>query len=166
MRKARLILLSLAAGCATPSQDAERVRVDRQLNELYRPLLALVAESRVSVEDFMKTKLMRDWIFPLKGDEVTLWLEKAEGELMPRNERMCALIREKRDLVDGPELPATFKALLEHQDSWRELHEKWRKDKTPYPWHSRTPFPRRLEPELEEYIKTLEQKKAALAKPG
>lgn len=158
--------LLLLAGCAGPGKNDGPARTERQLNELYRPLLALVAESRVSVEEFMKTKLGRDWIFPLKGDEVKLWLEKAEKDLMPRNERMCALIREKRDLVEGGELPATFKAMLEHQDSWREQHEKYRKDQVPYSWHSRTPFPRRLEPELEETIRKLEQRLAEAKKAG
>jgi len=160
-------LMVLSGGCgAAPEKKGEAVRTERQLDELYRPLLKLVAESRVSVEEFMKTTLGRDWIFPLKGDEVKLWLEKAEKDLLPRNERMCALIREKRDLVDGAELPATFKAMLEHQDSWRELHEKYKKDQVPYPWHSRTPFPRRLEPELEETILKLEQRLAESKKPG
>lgn len=156
-------VILLLGGCAGAGRDEERVRVERQLNELYRPLLALVEESKASVEDFMKTKLGRDWIFPLENpEEVKLWLAKAEGDLMPRNERMCALIRSKRDLVDGPELPANWTALLEHQDGWRGLHEKYKKDGVAYHWHSPTPFPRRLGPELGESIRKLEQRLAGL----
>jgi hypothetical protein len=169
MNKLLAIVLLAGWGCAAsgPSRDEQIARVDRQLNELYKPLLGLVEESKASVETFMKTKLNRDWIFPLeKPEEVKLWLEKAEGDLMPRNERMCALIRSKRDLVDGPDLPPTWKSLLEHQDGWRALHEKYKKDRVPYPWHAPTPFPRRLEPELEESIRKLEERRAELKKAG
>lgn len=160
--------VAILGGCASsgPTVDEQRVRVERQLNELYRPLLAMIGESKASVEDFMATKLGRDWIFPLeKPEEVKAWLQKAEGDLMPRNERMCALIRAKRDLVDGPELPATWTALLVHQDGWRALHEKYKKDGVAYSWHSPTPFPRRLQPELEESIKALEARLAGLNAP-
>jgi hypothetical protein len=158
----------LAGGCSAPApaRDEKLARVERQLDELYRPLLALVRESHQSVQDFMKTKLGRDWIFPLENDaEVKLWLEKAEGDLMPRNEKMCALIRSKGDLADGPELPASWKALLEHQDGWRALHEKWKKDHVAYSWHSPTSFPKRLESELEGAVKELEKRRDELRKP-
>jgi len=167
MTRAMGILILLGAGCAgpAPTRSDERARVERQLNELYRPLLALVQESHLSVQDFMKTKLGRDWIFPLeKEEEVKLWLVKAETDLMPRNERMCALIRSKADLVDGPELPPTWKALLEHQDGWRAIHEKWKTDHVPYHWHSPTPFPKRLESELESSIQKLEKRRDELKK--
>jgi hypothetical protein len=166
------IVLILAAGCAgaPTGEQKEATRIDRQLSELYRPLLALVVESRASVEKFMETKLKREYIFPtdrpLEGEELKLWLAQAEGDLMPRNERMCALIRGKRDLVDGPDLPASFKALLEHQDAWRALHEKWKKDKVPYAWRSSAPFPKQLQGDLEAGIEILEKRRSALPKPG
>jgi hypothetical protein len=170
-RRSRLLglLIFVLGGCAgaDTARNEELTRVERQLNELYRPLLALVQESHASVQDFMKSKLGRDWIFPLENDrEVALWLEKAEGDLMPRNERMCALIRSKRDLVDGPDLPPNWKALLEHQDSWRALHEKWKKEHLRYDWHSPTSFPKRLESELEASIQLLEKRRDELRKSG
>jgi len=161
------VVMLVGGGCSAAGERTheELVRVERQLKELYRPLLALVQESHLSVQDFMKTTLGRDWIFPLeKEEEVKLWLAKAETDLMPRNERMCALIRSKQDLVDGPGLPPTWKALLEHQDGWRAVHEKWKKDQVPYPWHSPTPFPKRLESDLEAAIQKLEQRRDELKK--
>ncbi len=161
------ILLLVAGGCSTAgaTKNEELSRVERQLKELYKPLLVLVQESHASVQDFMKTKLGRDWIFPLeKEEEVKLWLAKAESDLMPRNERMCDLIRSKGDLVDGPELPPSWKALLEHQDGWRAVHNQWKKDHIPYHWHSPTSFPKRLESELEKTIETLEKRRDELKK--
>jgi hypothetical protein len=166
------LLVLFGGGCSGPdtAKQEELGRVERQLSELYRPLLALVAESRASVEDFMKTKLGRDWIFPFEkgreAEELKLWLEKAEGDLMPRNERMCALIRSKKDLVDGPDLPPSWKALLDHQDGWRAAHEKWKKDHVPYSWHAPSPFPKRLESELETTVQKLEKRRDGLKKPA
>jgi hypothetical protein len=160
-----LLVLS-AGGCggaAGSSANPDLVHVERQLDELYRPFLALVRESHASVQDFMKTKLGRDWIFPLENEaEVKAWLEKAESDLMPRNERMCALVRSKRDLVDGPDLPPNWKALLEHQDGWRALHEKWKTQHVAYSWHSPTAFPKRLEAELVADVERLEKRRDQL----
>jgi len=154
------ILLIGIGGCETAPSKQEIER--KQSEELYQPLLALVKESKASVEKFLETKLKRDYIFPtdraLEGEELKLWLEQAEGDLMPRNEKMCALIRAKRNpAVDGPDLSKQFQALLDHQDAWRAMHQKWKKDKVPYSWHSSSPFPRLLQRELEDRIKAPEK---------
>jgi hypothetical protein len=152
------LMAGLLAGCAGEPAAPERPRAERQLEELYRPLLALVVESRESVTGFLKV-LGRDWIHPnegeLQGRERELWLEKAEKDLMPRNDRMCALVRAKRDLVDGP-LPETWQALLDHQDRWKADHAQWKKDGKPYGLRARNPFPRYLEAELRKDIERLE----------
>jgi len=164
-----LLTLTLAACSSGPSapQQADAAKIDRQLTELYRPLAALVEESRLSVQDFMK-KEGRQQVLPSDrpptDDELKRWIAKFEGDLMPRNERMCALIRSKRDLVDGPELPASWQALLEHQDGWRAAHEKWTKEGVAYPFHAPTPFPRSLERELKASIAALEARRDALKK--
>lgn len=163
-----LFLVLGSAGCATaPSNEAQIARIDRQLNELYRPLLKLVEESRDSAEAFLKV-LGREYVFPtdrpLEGEELKLWLAKAENDLQPRNEKMCAIVRAKRDLVDGEE-PPSFEALLAHQDAWRALHEQWKKDGKPYAWRSPTPFPRALERDLKAGIKRLEDRRLLLSAP-
>src|SRR5579862_7089076 len=105
-------LVLWAAGCAVPAptRNEELVRVERQLAELYRPLLALVRESHASVQDFMKSRLGGDWIFPLENEaEVQAWLEQGEVRMMPRNVRMCALVVSKPEPADGPDLPPNVK---------------------------------------------------------
>ena len=140
---------------------ADNSRIERQLNELYRPLLALVEESRLSYLDFKKRE-GREELLPtdrtLTDEEMKRYLEHIEKDMFPRNEKMCALIRSKRDLVDGPDLPASWKALLEHQEGWREDHTKWRKEGVAYPFHARTSFPRTLERELRASIAELERR--------
>ena len=151
----------LLAGCASGPTREEIARIDRQLSELYRPLLALVEESRMSYLEFKK-KEGRQELLPtdrtLTDEELKRYVDQIEKEMLPRNERMCALIRSKRDLVDGPE-PASWKALFEHQDGWREDHEKWRKEGVAYPFHARTSFPRSLERELRASIADLEARR-------
>ena len=167
--KRAIVLTLLLAGCASgPSEkESEAARIDRRLVELYRPLAALVEESRLSVQDFLK-KEGRIQIMPtdrtLTDEELKRWIEKAEKDLLPRNDKMCALIRSKKDLVEGGTLPKSWQALLEHQDGWREDHDKWRKEGVAYPFHARTSFPRLLEKELKASIAALEERKAALAK--
>lgn len=155
MRRAILASLILA-GCS--SGPAEANRIDRQLSELYRPLLALVEESRQSYLDFKKKEGRQELLptdRPLTDEELKRYIDQIEKEMMPRNEKMCAIIRSKRDLAEGPE-PASWQALLDHQDGWREDHEKWRKDGVAYPFHARTSFPRSLERELRASIADLE----------
>src|SRR4051812_35545971 len=129
-RESFLILCAILGGCASgpAPEQKEAARIDRQLAELYRPLAALVEESRLSVQDFLK-KEGRTQILPSDREptdlELKRWIEKAETDLMPRNDRMCALIRTYPDLVEG-ERPSGWQALLEHQDGWKAAHEKWR----------------------------------------
>lgn len=168
MKRALLVSLTLAAGCASgPSEnDKELGRIERQLAELYRPLVELVAESRESIIAFKK-KEGREEILPtdrtLSDEEMKRWIDQIEKVIFPRNERMCALIRTKRDLVDGP-LPASWQALLEHQEGWRQEHDNWRKNGVEYPYHARTGFPRTLERELKAEIAKLEARRDALKK--
>ena len=162
IRKAPILVgLILIAGCASGPTPEELARINRQLDELYRPLLALVEESRVSYLAFKK-KEGREELLPtnrtLTDEELKRYLDQIEKDMMPRNEKMCALIKSKRDLVDGADLPASWKALIEHHEGWREDHEKWRKEGVAYPFHARTGFPRMLEKELREKIQELEKK--------
>ena len=165
----RALLLSLIlAGCASGSDRQEKIaRIERQLNELYQPLVALVEESRVSITDFKK-KEGRQEILPtdrtLTDAEMQRWTDQIEKVIFPRNEKMCALIRSKQDLIDEGFLPKSWQALLEHQDGWREEHNKWRKEGVAYPFHARTGFPRTLEKELRACIAALEERKATLLK--
>ena len=168
--KRAFILAMILGGCASgPSSEeiAEAARIDRQLTELYRPLAALVEQSRLSYVNFKK-KEGREELLPtdrtLTDEEMKRYLDQIEKDMMPRNERMCALIRAKKDLVDGPELPASWQALLEHHEGWRAAHEKWKKEGAAYPFHAPTPFPRSLERELKASIAKLEARRDSLRK--
>lgn len=143
-------LALLLAGCAAvpPSPEAaELARIERQLEEFYGPMLYLVEESRLAIEDVL-VHLERDYVFPTDGplppEELRFWLFRAENDLMPRNDEMAALARDRRDLVEGEKLPPILDALVEHQTAWRELHRRWKEQGVAYGWRSPTPFPRNL----------------------
>ncbi len=167
MKASWVACLVLIAGCATeaPASNAEAARLRRQLDELYKPLVAMVEESRLSVQAFMKQE-GRTQVLPSDRppteEELKRWIAKAEGDLMPRNDRMCELIRAKGSLVEGGALPPSWQALLEHEDGWRADHTRWKKDGVEYPFHARTPFPRLLEKELRADIQKLESRLAEL----
>jgi len=166
MKKTVLLTLILAGCSSGPSPEIERARTQRQLDELYRPLAAMVEESRLSYIDFKKREGRQESLptdRTLTDEEMKRWIDHIEKEIFPRNDRMCALIRSKRGLAEGPE-PASWQALLEHQDGWREDHQKWRKEGVAYPFHARTSFPRTLERELKASIAALEERRAALPK--
>lgn len=170
MSLAALAILSVAV--QQGGGAAEELRhVNRQLEELYGPLLFLVEESRLAVDDVLQ-KLGRPGIFPLnpekKDEEEKFWIFRAENEFMPRNERMCKIVRKKGHWAEGAELPASFTALLEHQETWRLLHARWKKEGVAYGWGSRTPFPRPLLPELRRSFQGLKARQAELVKgvPG
>ena len=93
------------------------------------------------------------------------YLEQIETNIFPRNDRMCALIRAKRDLIDEGFMPKSMQALLDHQDGWRKDHDKWRKEGVPYPFYAPSPFPRLLEKELKAKILQLDERRDALTKP-
>jgi len=170
VRKTFSLLTLILAGCAsgpTAEQQAEIAKIDQQLAELYRPLAGLLEESRLSVQDFLKQEGRQQTLpsdRPPTDDELRRWLEKAEGDLMPRNERMCVLIRSKKALVEGGSLPANWQALLDHWDGWKAQQEMWKKEKVPYPFHAPSPFPRLLEKEVKASIASLEARRDTLKK--
>jgi hypothetical protein len=165
MRLAALAVLAVVTQEAGGTA-AELRHVGRQLDELYGPMLLLVEESRVAVDDVLQ-KLGRPGIFPLdpeKKEEKDFWIFRAENDFMPRNERMCKIVRKRGHWAEGTELPPSFAALLEHQDSWRLLHARWKKEGVAYSWGSRTPFPRPLLAEMRRAFKSLRARQDDLLK--
>ena len=177
-RAISLLVLAGIIGCRTarsappPSPEAvELARVERQLEEFYGPMLFLLEESRISIEDVLQL-LGREYVFPVEEpfpeDERRFWLFRAENDFMPRNERMAALAVAKGDLVEGEDLKKFLKDLIQHQDSWRKLHRRWKEKGVAYAWHSDTPFPRRLGDEVQEGFARLKIRHAELLRkvPG
>jgi len=100
--------------------------LQRQIEELYSPLLGLIQQSRVifevekekgqsrktfNSEDYSKT---RDYFI--------------EKYYLPLNAQIAELIRTKIYLLDTDEMPDSFHQFLKHESQFSTLHELW-KDK-------------------------------------
>jgi hypothetical protein len=101
--------------------------LERQIAELYSPLLGLIEQSRL-IYDVACRKL------PRLGEKKKGKAAKQEGEVwryftetyfLPLNRLMAELIRTKIDLIDSDDIPASFQEFLEHQAQLECLHKLW-----------------------------------------
>jgi hypothetical protein len=120
--------------------EARLTHVENQLEQLYGPLLFLVKEGRSAFHDFCDT-LGRSNVFaegrPLSPEERALWLFWVDHEFMPRNEAIQNLLSSNTHLIVGDRMPDSFLAFIEHYNSWRVTHLRWKEEGLPYSWHSK-----------------------------
>jgi len=98
--------------------------LQRQIEELYSPLLGLIQQSRI-VYDVEQKKL------PLKSTQQDLSQTKdyfIEKYYLPLNDEMAKLIRTKIYLLDTDEMPESFHQFLKHESQFAALYNLW-KDK-------------------------------------
>jgi hypothetical protein len=125
--------------------------IERQLSELYGPLAFLIHEGRATFTDLLQN-LGRTYIFqgdePLPADELNLWLFWVDHELMPRNEKIQTILSANAHLIAGDELPTSYVRFLDHYNSWRMTHERWKAEGIAYSWHSKINWPTDFEDEI------------------
>src|SRR3954463_16618145 len=132
----------------TQNRKLERMKaslkfLETQLAELYGPLVFLVREGQRAWNDFFDTlETLRGMrppsVFPLRDDEeLRLWLFWVDNVLLPRNESIRELLMSKTHLVEGPSIPTSYLKFLEHHNSWKTNHLRWKKEKVKYSWHSK-----------------------------
>jgi hypothetical protein len=114
------------------------------LSELYGPLAFLVLEGQGSFRDLLRT-LRRTSVFiggyELPPDELSLWLFWVDHDLLPRNAAIQALLSSKAHLIDAEAIPPSVTAFIEHYNTWRVSHLRWKEEQVPYTWHSKTNYP-------------------------
>jgi hypothetical protein len=121
------------------SERAERKRVrqaarlsyvQKQLEKLYGPLAFLVWEGRDTFNDLRNT-LGPTSIFggdrTLTDDELQLWLFWVDQDFMPRNTTIQQLLSTNAHLIEGGEMPESYRNFLDHHNNWRIYHERWTK---------------------------------------
>jgi hypothetical protein len=125
-------------------QAAALKYIERQLEELYGPLAFLILEGRQTFRELLES-LGRNHVFagdgPLPDHELKTWLFWVENDFLPRNERMKALLSTKTHLLEGPNIPISHLAFLDHHNSWSINHLRWQKQALPYSWHSKVNWP-------------------------
>jgi hypothetical protein len=149
----------------------------KQLEELYGPLSALIVESEGAYQDSLdalrRSEEDLQAAFPdaqgqirgtqLSEEERETWLFWIEHSFFPRNESIKELIATKAYLIevplmDGgeqPALPDSYRAFLRHYLQWRMNHERWKEAKPPYGSYPTTPWPRQFDSDVKAAFKSL-----------
>ena len=127
---------------------------ERQIRDLYEPLVRLNAQGLAAVRGY--TRLNPD------DAEQTRWKVWAERSLLPRNEETRRTVAAGLALVDGEAVSESFLAFLQHQLSWAQRHLRWQKEQGDYAWGSRTNWPVDFSKEVEAAYQTLLDRRARL----
>ncbi len=131
--------------------DAQLSHVQRQLELLYGPLAFLLYEGRQTLSDLWE-KLGPQSIFTegrqLTNEELNLWLFWVDHDFMPRNVAIQELLATRTHLLADNKLPNSYIAFLNHHNSWRIQHARWKEEGVPYSWHSKVDWPREFEDEV------------------
>jgi hypothetical protein len=123
--------------------------VERQIQELYAPLVRLNAQGLAAVRGY--TRLNPDDL-----DQVR-WKVWAEREFLPRNQETLRVLASGFALLEGEGPSDSVRAFLVHQHSWAMRHLRWQKEKGAYAWGGRTNWPVDFSKEVEaSYQKLLD----------
>lgn len=108
--------------------ETKLIHIQRQIEELYSPLHALITTSRI-VYDIAKQKqsqMSRQSKTDVSKEKAETWRYFVEKYFLPLNKQMADLIRSKVHLMETEELPNSFNRFLEHQAQYDCLHSLWR----------------------------------------
>ena len=132
--------------------------IERQIAELYEPLVKLNAQGFAAVKGYQKGQ----------GDDVdqARWKVWAERAFLPRNEETRKVVAAGVALLEGDGFSEPFLAFLAHQHSWALRHACWRKQGGEYDWGSRTNWPVAFSMECEQTYQRLLDRRARLVAEG
>lgn len=144
-----------ARAAALEKDPAARILwVERQIRELYEPLVRLNAQGFAAVKGYQKTS----------GDDAdqARWKVWALRAFLPRNEETRKVVAAGIALFEGEALSEPVLAFLAHQHSWALRHAKWEADMGDYDWGSRTNWPVAFSMECEQAYQKLLDLRARL----
>lgn len=140
---------------------AELAFVERQIEELYGPLVSILHEGRRNFKDLL-ISLGRNYVFsgtsPLPPEELKTWLYWSETEFLPRNEKIRKLLHAKAHLIPGAEFPSSYVDFFEHASSWSTNHRRWKQEGVEYIWRSRVAWPEAFEKDVFAAFRDLKQR--------
>jgi hypothetical protein len=122
--------------------------IERQLEELYGPLVFLAWEGRRTFEDLKETlgRSEAEGIFPLRSDqERDLWLFWFDKDLLPRHTKVQELLMAKTHLIEGAKMPDSYLQFLDYHNALKIDYLRWKEQGTVYPSKPRVPFPYEFE---------------------
>lgn len=135
--------------------------IDQQLEELYGPLAFLIHEGEHSFKSIFRTNRKR-WVSlrgdkPKPDDQLALWIFWVENDFFPRNEKIKQLLMEKTHLIEGSRVPESFLQFMEHYNTWKLEHQRWREEGVEYSFISRVRFPEEFNDEVLTTFKKLKK---------
>ena len=140
--------------------------VEKQLSDLYGPLAFLIIEGNAFYRDLLTT-LGREQVFQensdLSSDEQSLWLFWVDNDFMPRNEAIQHLLSCNAHLIDNETIPASYEAFMDHYNSWRVTHLRWKEDQIKYSLHSKGDWPQEFNEDVQATFGRLKHEHAELA---
>jgi hypothetical protein len=137
--------------------------LQRQIEELYSPLLGLIQYSE-TVYKILQKKLQVKAVADVEAARSYF----NEKYFLPLNSKIATLLREKIYLLDTNELPPSFKQFLEHESQFASLHSLWKDTNIQSDEIDGIPYPQNFENDAKEalgnlmkrynqYLKRLEQ---------
>jgi hypothetical protein len=99
--------------------------LQRQIEELYSPLLALL-QTEDEIYKLMLERIGHDWKAPAAP---TIWTHFMERHFLPLNRQITELIRTRIYLIDTDQIPASFRKFMAHHTQTEALHELWKEKK-------------------------------------
>ena len=146
-------------------EDALLAHTGRQLEELYGPLAFLVIEGKQTFRDLLAT-LGRTHVFGADGklsdEDLKTWLFWVDNDLLPRNDEIKRILMAKTHLIAGGEISPDTIAFLDHHNSWKINHLRWKTEGVPYSWHSKVDWPSQFEDEILATFRLLKARYATI----
>jgi hypothetical protein len=140
-------------------------RLNRQLKDLYGPLLAATSASERIWQVFRQKNQTSGGFWEGSSSErpqdTTDWQIWMISVFMPLNERMVEAITLGTDLIDEPKMPSCFLDLCAHVGAYRPVLAKWKNgDFTERA--SVIPFPEEVHEHVKESFQRLKTEQATL----
>ena len=122
--------LSSRREAAARRDNAARDHLERQIEQLYGPLLGLIQHSRMAFSVAVKklpTNASGQIDFASFSDrDVEIWRYFIDSYFLPVNAEIRALIRSKMHLLEAGILPKSFEDFFAHEVQFEALHRLWK----------------------------------------
>jgi hypothetical protein len=141
-------------------REAALKHVERQLGDLYGPLVFLVLEGARVFED-LREDFGDGWYHGdrrLEPAEEEKWLYWTENYFIPRNRRIQDLLSSHSHLIESDHIPDSFLDFIDHHASWTLEIERMRETGVDEGLYSRRTWPDSFSAEVETTFRVLKQR--------
>jgi hypothetical protein len=143
-------------------QEATLKHLQRQIEELYGPLLGLIQHAGV-VFEVAASRVPRtpggavdQARFSTRDADV--WNYFTEGYFLPLNAQIESLLRKKIYLLESIELPPSFQEFFRHQAAFECLHRLWKEKGVDSSDFRSTGWPKEFETDVKSHLEELRRR--------